>query len=125
VPRERDYTFHHNILQLAVGGRRKPPARQLSWLQTREGGDAGKEVTKNTQDCYGKVVLFQTHHAASDTLGVSGRSLHSGIQGPCSLAPTRTTDNRSVISGSECKQFDSEQNIESSSNGSTAEYDIV
>jgi hypothetical protein len=35
VPQEREYIFHPNMLQLSVGGRRKPPSRQLSRLQTR------------------------------------------------------------------------------------------
>jgi hypothetical protein len=46
-------------------------------------------------------------------------------QVPLGLNPTRTTESRSVSSGSECKQFVSGQNIESSSNGRTADYDSI
>jgi hypothetical protein len=63
VPREREHIFHPNILQLPVGGRRKTPFRQLSGLQTREGGDAEKEVVEDTQDYNGKSVPFQRHYS--------------------------------------------------------------
>jgi hypothetical protein len=116
MPREREYIFHPNMLQLPVGGRRKTPSRQLSELQTREGGDAEKEVAEDTQDYNGKAVLFQPHLSrhvlrgiaprqengtatASDRSDGSGRSGHSGTQGPCSLTPTQTAGNMSVSSG--------------------------
>jgi hypothetical protein len=51
------------MLQLPVGGRRETPSRQLSGLQTRERGDAEKEVVGNTQDYNRKGVLFQSHHS--------------------------------------------------------------
>jgi hypothetical protein len=77
----------------------KPPSRQLSGLQTREGGGTEKEVAKDTQDHNGKSVLFQPHHsrrvllsgaprqdrgtaASSDTSGGSGRSRHNRPQVP-------------------------------------------
>jgi hypothetical protein len=44
------------MLQLSVGGRRKPPSRKLSGLQTRDRGDAEKEVAKDSQDHNGEVV---------------------------------------------------------------------
>jgi hypothetical protein len=50
VPREREYIFHPNMLKLPVGGRRKIPSLKLSGLQTREGGDAEKEVAEDIQD---------------------------------------------------------------------------
>jgi hypothetical protein len=96
------------------GGQKKIPSRQLSGLQTPEGGDAEKEVIEDTQDYNGKGVLFQPHHcrhvlrgstprqdrgtaAASDTSGGSGRSRHSGTQGPCGVTPTRTADSRPFV----------------------------
>jgi hypothetical protein len=51
------------MLQLSVGRRRKTSSRKLSWLQTREGGDAKKEVTEDTQDYNREGVLFQPHHS--------------------------------------------------------------
>jgi hypothetical protein len=53
MPREREYIFHLNMLQLSVGGRRKPTSRKLSGLQTRE-----VRYAENTQDYNGKGVLF-------------------------------------------------------------------
>jgi hypothetical protein len=116
VAREREYIFHPNMLQLSVGGRRKPPSRQLSGLQTREGGDAEKEVAEDIQVYNGKGVLFQPHHservlrggaprkdrgtaATSDTSGGSGKYRHNGTQGPSGFITTGTADNRSVSSG--------------------------
>jgi hypothetical protein len=49
------------MLQLTVGGRRKTASRQLSGLQTREGGTPEKEVTEGTQNHNGKGVLFCPH----------------------------------------------------------------
>jgi hypothetical protein len=46
VPRERKYVFYVNMLQLSVGGRRKPPSRKLSGLQPIEGRDAEEEVAE-------------------------------------------------------------------------------
>jgi hypothetical protein len=129
------------MLQLSVGGRRKTPSRKLSGLQTREGGDSEEEVAEDTQDYNGEGVLFQPHHsrhvlrggfprqdrgtaaAAPDTSDGSGRFRCNGTQGPFGINPTRTEDNRSVSTGLKCKQFASRQNVESSSNGSTADYD--
>jgi hypothetical protein len=116
VSREREYIFHHNMLQLPVGGSRKTVSRQLSGLQTCERGDAEKEVSEDTQDKNGKGVLFRPHHstrvlrggaprqdraaaAESETSGDSGRSRHNGTQSPCGLTPTRTAYKRSVSSG--------------------------
>jgi hypothetical protein len=48
VPREREYIFHPNVLQLSIGGRRETQFRKLSGLQTREGGDADEEVAEDT-----------------------------------------------------------------------------
>jgi hypothetical protein len=45
------------MLQLSVGGRRKPPSRKLWGLQTHE-GDAAREIEEDTQD-NGEGVLFQ------------------------------------------------------------------
>jgi hypothetical protein len=70
-----------------------------------------KKVAEDTQDYNGKSVLFQTHQsrrvlrggtprqdsgtaAPSDTSDGIGMSHHNGTQGPCSLTPTRTADNR-------------------------------
>jgi hypothetical protein len=103
VLRERENIFHDNMLQLLVGGRRKTPSRQLSGLQTREGGDAEKAVPEDIQDYNRKGVLFQPHHsryvlrggalrqergtaAASDTS--DGRSHQNGTQGTCGFTPT-------------------------------------
>jgi hypothetical protein len=121
--------------KLPFGERRESPSRQLSGLQTREGGNAEKKVAENNQDYNGKGVLLRPHHprcvrggaprqqrAASDTPGVSGSSSHSGKKGPCTLISTRTAANRSVNSRSKCKQFTSRQYVESS-NSSTADYD--
>jgi hypothetical protein len=41
--------------QLPIGGRGKPPSRQLSGLQTREGGDSEKEVAEDIQGYNGRV----------------------------------------------------------------------
>jgi hypothetical protein len=138
VRRERKYIFHPNILQLPVGEKRKNPSRKLSGLQTREGGEAEKEVAENTQDYNGECFLFQLHcsshafhggapeqargtAAVSDTSG--DRSQHNGTQGPCGLTPTRTE--KQVSTGPKYKQFVSGQFFESSSDGGTADYDRV
>jgi hypothetical protein len=57
VPREREYIFHTNMLQLLAGGKRKTPSCQLSGLQTAE-EEIHKKVTKDTQDYNEKGVLF-------------------------------------------------------------------
>jgi hypothetical protein len=49
------------MLQLPVDERRESPFRQVSGLQIREGGDAEKEVTKNTQGYNTKDVLKSRH----------------------------------------------------------------
>jgi hypothetical protein len=49
-----NYIFHRNMLQLSVGGRRKPPFRKLLGLQTREGGNAEKEVAENIRTTTGR-----------------------------------------------------------------------
>jgi hypothetical protein len=102
VYREKEYIFHPNMLPLPVGGRKETPFLQLSGFQTHEGGDAGKEVTEDTQDYNEKGVLFQPDHsrrllhggapkqdrgtaAALDTSGGSGRSHHNGTRGPAAL----------------------------------------
>jgi hypothetical protein len=46
------------MLQLPVGGRGKKQSRKLTGLQTREGGDAEKEVAEDNQDYNGEGVLF-------------------------------------------------------------------
>jgi hypothetical protein len=51
------------MLQLPAGGKRNPPSRKLSGLQTCEGGDAEKEVAEDTKDYNGKGFLFQPHHS--------------------------------------------------------------
>jgi hypothetical protein len=43
------------MLQLPIGGRGKTPSRQLSGLQTREGGAAEKENTEDTKTTTGRV----------------------------------------------------------------------
>jgi hypothetical protein len=108
VPREREYIFHTNMLQVSVGGRRKPPFLKLTGLQTRESGDTEREVAEDSQDYNGKGVLFQPHNsrhvllggaprqdrgtaAASDTSGGSGRSRHNGTQSPCGLTSVLAT----------------------------------
>jgi hypothetical protein len=53
-----EYTFHSNMLQLSVGGRRKTPFPKLSGLQTCEGGDAEEEVAEDTYNYNGKLDLF-------------------------------------------------------------------
>jgi hypothetical protein len=63
MTREREYIFHPTMLKLPVGGRRKIPSLQLSGLQTREGGDAEKEVREGIKDYKWKGVLFQPHHS--------------------------------------------------------------
>jgi hypothetical protein len=128
---------------MPLAGRRRTPSRKLSGLQTREGGDAGKEVAKDIQDHNRNGVLFQPHNSrhvlcggaprqdrgtaeASDPSKISGgRSRHKGTKGSHGLTPTQIAEHRSVTSGSKCKQFVSGQNFESSSNGSTADYDRV
>jgi hypothetical protein len=62
VPPEREYIFHLNMLQLSVGGKRKPSSSKLSGLQTCE-GDAEKEVAEDNQDYDGEGALFQPHHS--------------------------------------------------------------
>jgi hypothetical protein len=47
------------MLQLPVGERRESLSRQLSGLQIREGGDAEKEVTENTQDYNAKGIILK------------------------------------------------------------------
>jgi hypothetical protein len=56
-PRDREYIIHTSVLQLPDGGRRKPPSRKLSGLQTRRGGDAEEEVEVDSQVYNGKGVL--------------------------------------------------------------------
>jgi hypothetical protein len=53
-------------LQLAVTAswrRKKTPSRQLSGLQTREGGTAEEEIAENTQNYNGEGVLPQPYYA--------------------------------------------------------------
>jgi hypothetical protein len=53
--RKRKYIFHTNMLQLSVGGRRKPPSPQLSGLRTREVVDAEKVVAEAHRTTTGRV----------------------------------------------------------------------
>jgi hypothetical protein len=85
----------------ATAGWRKektPPSRELSGLQTGEGGDAEKEVAEDTEDY--NLTAPCMHFAAAlrvrteeqqqrqDTSGGSDRSRNNGTQGPCGLTPT-------------------------------------
>jgi hypothetical protein len=45
-----EYIFHTSMVLLPVGETRENTSRQLSGLQIREGGDAGKEATENNLD---------------------------------------------------------------------------
>jgi hypothetical protein len=47
--------FHPNMLQQSVFGRRRPPSRKLSGLQTREGGDAEKKSQRTARTTTGRV----------------------------------------------------------------------
>jgi hypothetical protein len=55
------YIFLTSMLQLPVGEKENPSC-QLSGLQIREGADAEKEVTENTQDYNTKNILLKPHH---------------------------------------------------------------
>jgi hypothetical protein len=116
VPREREYIFHSNMLQMPVGGRGKPHPANYLGCKHAKGGDAEKEVAEDTQDYNRKGILFQPHHSrrvlrggaprqvrgtaeASDTSGGSDRSRHNGSPGPCALTLTQTAGSMSVNSG--------------------------
>jgi hypothetical protein len=129
------------MMQLSVGGRRKPTSSKLSGLQTPERGDTEKEVADDHQDHNGKDDLFHTYH--------SRHVVHSGalallreteqqvqthqVAGPATMEPKvpvaltqlEQQKKRSVSYSYKCKQFVAGKNVESNSNGSTADYDRV
>jgi hypothetical protein len=138
VPRKGKLCLHSSMLQLPVGGGRQTASRQLSGLQIRQGGAAKEKDTENTQNYHREGVLIKRHHprcllrggtqrrrkAAATTSSDKSRSdgfYTSSRKADCT-GPYTAEGNRSVSSGSSCKQSISGQYVESS-NCSTADYD--
>jgi hypothetical protein len=104
------------------------PSRQLSGLQTREGGGAEEEIAENTQNYNGEGVLLQPYHGRCLLRGgaprqYSATTTTAGAPSSCARSIYRskipypgfwtTTKRRTVSQGSNCKQPTSRQHVES------------
>jgi hypothetical protein len=132
-----EYVIHTKMLQLSVGGRRKPTFGKLSGLQTRELGNSEKGVAKDIQDNSRKGVLFQTHHSRrhSEARQRSSSSLrhikwqwqarHNRIQGPCGLNQYEQQTTGQSVRATNVNSLPLDKILRTVVNGSTAVYDRV